>query len=533
MSTSPDNSAAPTMTRATAVTRVAHRHADVDGLKIFYREVEAPAGTPTLLLLHGFPSASHQFRRLIDVLGGRFRLIAPDYPGFGYSDAPSARSAGGSFDYSFDSLADVVERFCRAIGLDRFALYVFDFGAPVGFRLATRHPDWIAGLVVQNGNVYEAGLSPLAREITALRRGEEGSEARIRELLTLSATRDQYLHGAREPDTIAPDGWTLDHHFLELPGRKQIQLDLMFGYHRNIELYPSWQAWLREHRPPTLVVWGRNDPFFVEAGARAFKDDVPDAEVHLLDTGHFALEERVDVIAPLVASFVERKWSAPSPIASAAPLRLAVIGASGHLGGAVAREAIARGHAVTAIARRAGGLRDLDGARAVEADVLDVDAMTELLAGHDAVVAALKGRHQREVGVVPDGARALLAALPRAEVRRLLFVGGGGSLLSPAGERFVDSAEFPAQYKPDALAQAQALEILRDADGALDWSYASPPPVQLVDGERTGRYRVRAGDLPIVDADGHSRISVPDYAAAIVDALEARRFIGERFTAAY
>jgi putative NADH-flavin reductase/pimeloyl-ACP methyl ester carboxylesterase len=513
--------------------RVAHRQVRVDGLRIFYREIEAPEGAPTLLLLHGFPSGSHQFRRLFDALGGRFRLIAPDYPGFGHSDAPPSSNAGGSFAYSFDALADVIEGFCRALGLDRFALYVFDWGAPVGFRLATRHPEWIAGLVVQNGNVYEAGLSDFARDFTAIRPEDAGAEARVREILTLSATRDQYLHGAADPESIAPDGWTLDHHFLELPGRKQIPVDLSFDYHSNVELYSRWQEWLREHQPPTLVVWGRNDPFFIEAGAHAFKDDVPDAEVHVFDAGHFTLEERVDEIAPLIASFLDRTWSPAGRVAPAAPMRIAVIGASGHLGGAVAREALSRGHEVTAIARDAHGLRDLEGARATEADVLDVDSISRVLAGHDAVVAALKARHESEPDVVPEGARALLAALPRAGVRRLLFLGGGGSLLSPAGERFVDAPDFPELDKADALAGARALEILRDADGDVDWSYASPPPLHLVDGERTGRYRVRAGDLPITDPEGESRITVPDYAAAIVDSVESGSFMGERFTAAY
>jgi putative NADH-flavin reductase/pimeloyl-ACP methyl ester carboxylesterase len=512
---------------------VTHRHVEVEGLRIFYREAEAPEGAPTLLLLHGFPSGSHQFRRLIDVLGGRFRLIAPDYPGFGHSDAPQSTGAGGSFEYSFDALADVVEGFCRALELDRFALYVFDFGAPVGFRLATRHPDWIAGLVVQNGNAYEAGLSPLARDFIAARPDDDGAEAKLRDLLTLSATRDQYLHGAGVPDAIPPDGWTLDHHFLELPGRKQIQIDLAFDYHTNVELYPQWQAWLRSHQPPTLVVWGRNDPFFVEAGAVAFKNDVPDAEVHLFEAGHFALEDRLGEIAPLIGSFLDRTWWGPGRGGPPAPLRIAVIGASGQLGGAVAREALSRGHDVTAIARDTKGLQDLDGARPLAADVLDIDSMTGVLGGHDAVVAALKARNDSESDVVPDAARALLAALPRAGVRRLVFVGGGGSLLSPSGERFVDSPDFPTQYKPEALAQARALEILRDADGALDWSYVSPPPIRLVEGARTGRYRVRAGDLPITDEHGESRISVPDYAAAIVDALESGRFVGQRFTAAY
>jgi pimeloyl-ACP methyl ester carboxylesterase len=295
------------MTRPTdtVLPRVAHRHVDVDGLSIFYRETRPAEVAPMLLLLHGFPSASHQFRRLFEALGGRFRLIAPDYPGFGHSDAPRSSNAGGSFTYSFDSLADVVEGFCLALGLDRFALYVFDWGAPIGFRLATRHPDWIAALVVQNGNAYEAGLSPLARDFIALRPEHEGAEARIRELLTLDATREQYLHGAGDPEAIAPDGWTLDHHFLALPGREQINFDLAFDYHSNVALYPRWQAWLRDHRPPTLVVWGRNDPFFVEAGAAAYKNDLPDADVRLLDTGHFALEDHADTIAPLIERLLE------------------------------------------------------------------------------------------------------------------------------------------------------------------------------------------------------------------------------------
>jgi putative NADH-flavin reductase/pimeloyl-ACP methyl ester carboxylesterase len=520
-------------TTSSALPRVAHRHVEVDGLRVFYRETEAPEGAPTLLLLHGFPSGSHQFRRLIDGLGGRYRLIAPDYPGFGHSDAPASTRAGGSFTYSFDALADVIEGFCRALELDRFALYLFDFGAPVGFRLATRHPDWIAGLVVQNANAYEVGLSAFARDFIALGPEDEGAEAQIGELLTLEATRDQYLHGARDPDAISPDGWTLDHHFLELPGRKQIQVDLAFDYRSNVELYPRWQAWLRGHQPPTLVLWGLNDPFFTEAGAVAYRDDVPDGEVHLFDTGHFALEERVDEIAPLVRSFLDRTWSPAASARPGEPMRIAVIGASGHLGGAVAREALSRGHEVTAIARNASRLRELDGARVTEVDVLDPDATTHTLADHDAVVAALKHRDDTGPDLVPDAARALLAALPRAGVRRLLFLGGGGSLLSPSGRRFVDSPNFPAQYKGEAMAAARALEILREADGALDWSYVSPPPIHLVEGERTGRYRVRAGDLPITDEQGESRISVPDYAAAIVDALEGGRFVGARFTAAY
>ncbi|MGW6914239.1 alpha/beta fold hydrolase [Kitasatospora sp. NPDC054939] len=280
---------------------IRHRHVDVDGLRIFYRET-GPQDAPVLLLLHGFPSASHQFRRLFDALGTRYRLIAPDYPGFGHSAAP----APTDFTYRFDTLADVVEGFCRTLGLDRFALYVFDFGAPVGLRLATRHPEWITGLIVQNGNAYEDGLSDLAREFIANRPGVDGAEDRVRGILTEEMTRGQYEGGTGEPEFVAPDGWTLDQHFLDLPGRKDIQVELALDYHSNLDRYPEFQQWLREAQPPTLIVWGRNDIFFTEPGARAFLRDVPGAELHVLDTGHFALEEKLPEIAPLIADFLER-----------------------------------------------------------------------------------------------------------------------------------------------------------------------------------------------------------------------------------
>ncbi|MGW5413142.1 alpha/beta fold hydrolase [Actinomadura geliboluensis] len=283
-----------------------HRHLDVDGIRVFYREsLPADSGAPVLLLLHGFPSASHQFRRLIDVLGTRYRLIAPDYPGFGHSDVPAPASAGGTFAYTFDGLADVMEGFVERLGLRRFALYMFDFGAPVGFRLALRHPEWIAGLVVQNGNAYEEGLSPGARDFIALRPETEGAEKAVRDLLTPPATRGQYEGGTTDPELIAPDGWTLDQHFLDLPGRTRPQIDLAFDYHSNVERYPAWQAWLREHTPPALIVWGRDDMFFPEPGARAYLRDLPDADLHVFDTGHFALEDRLAEIAPLIARFLD------------------------------------------------------------------------------------------------------------------------------------------------------------------------------------------------------------------------------------
>lgn len=278
-----------------------HRRVDIEGVEVFYRETEPDRpDAPVLLLLHGFPTASHQFRRLMDALGSRYRLIAPDYPGFGRTRTPEG------FTYSFDRLADVAEGFVESLGLDRFAMYVFDFGAPVGYRLAQRRPESVTGLIIQNGNVYEAGLSEGARAFTALRPEDDGAEAQIRELLTLAGTRGQYEAGVTDPEVLDPDAWTLDQHFLDLPGRKEAQVALAFDYKTNIERYPQWQAWLREHRPPTLIAWGRDDPFFPEPGARAYLADLPDAELHLFDTGHFALETHLAAIAPLIAAFLDR-----------------------------------------------------------------------------------------------------------------------------------------------------------------------------------------------------------------------------------
>lgn len=288
--------------------RIAHRHVDVDGVEVFYREsLPDRADAPVLLLLHGFPSASHQFRRLIDALGTRYRLIAPDYPGFGHTRVPDG------FTYSFDRLADVVEGFVDRLGLTRFALYLFDFGAPVGFRLASRHPERVAGLVVQNGNAYAEGLSDAARGFIALTPETPDGERTILDLFTLDATRGQYEGGTADPALVAPEGWLLDQFFLDQPGRKQAQLALAYDYHRNVAAYPDWQAWLRDHRPPTMIAWGVNDLFFTEAGARAYLRDVPDAELHLFDTGHFALEDHLPEIAPLIADFLDRTTSGDDP----------------------------------------------------------------------------------------------------------------------------------------------------------------------------------------------------------------------------
>lgn len=289
------------MTARHALVPVRHRTVDVDGVRVAYRE-SGPADGPVLLLLHGFPTASHQFARLMDALGdGPYRLIAPDYPGSGRTEAPAG------FTYTFDRLADVVEGFTEALGLERFALYVFDFGAPVGLRLAARHPDRVTGLIVQNGNAYEEGVSDAAREFAGLRREVPGNEERVRGLFTEEGTRFQYETGVAEPDLISPDNWTLDLHYLGLPGRADAQADLAFDYASNFAHYPAWQAWLRTARPPVLVVWGAGDPFFTPAGAKAYLQDAPDAEVHVFeDAGHFALETHLPRIAPLIATFLNR-----------------------------------------------------------------------------------------------------------------------------------------------------------------------------------------------------------------------------------
>ncbi len=467
------------------VPQVRHGFLDVDGVRVFYRETGPAAGLP-VLLLHGFPSSSHQYRRLMDALGARYRLIAPDYPGFGYTEAPDG------FTYSFERLADVMEGFVERLGLARFVLYAFDFGGPVGFRLATRHPQRIAGLIVQNANAYDDGLSDLARQLIP---------NPTEELFSLPVTRGQYEGGVQDVSLVAPDGWTIDQHFLDLPGRKEAQLALALDYGSNVELYPAWQAWLREHRPRTLVVWGRHDAFFPEPGARAYLRDLPGAEVHVLDTGHFALEDKLPEIAPLIDRFL-----------GSLQMRIAVIGATGNLGGTVTQEAAARGHRVTALS-------------STDLDVRDPAQVRAAVAGHDAVVVSVKGSDH----LVAKAASALV----EAEIGRLVFVGGGGSLLGPDGRRFVDAPQFPAQYRDTALDQADALEILRRDGDRIDWSYVSPPPVHLVPGERTGSYRAEARDTPITDEHGTSRITTGDFASAIVDVLEQRAFVRQRLTVGY
>jgi pimeloyl-ACP methyl ester carboxylesterase len=280
-----------------------HHFVDVDGLKIFYREAGADT-SPTLLLLHGFPTSSHMFRDLITALADDYHVVAPDLPGFGFSDAPDR----ALFRYTFDHLADVIDRFTKVAGLTRYAVYVFDYGAPVGFRLATRHPERITAMISQNGNAYEEGLSegwnPIQRywkEPTAANR------AALRNFLTPEATKWQYTHGVHDESLVAPESYTLDSALLARPGNDEIQLDLFLDYASNVALYPKFQDYFRTHRPPLLAVWGKNDPFFLPSGAEAFKRDNRNAEVRFFDTGHFALETHASEIATAIRDFLTKK----------------------------------------------------------------------------------------------------------------------------------------------------------------------------------------------------------------------------------
>jgi len=279
-----------------------YRKAEVGGLKVFYREA-GQVGAPALLLLHGFPSASHMFRDLIPLLADRFHIIAPDLPGFGQSDMP-ARSG---FTYTFDHIAGVIGRFTEIIGLNRFAMYVFDYGAPTGFRIAARHPDRITAIVSQNGNAYEEGLSEGWNPIRAY--WQEPSQANrdaLRAFLSPETTRWQYTHGVADETRVSPDGQSLDNFYLARPGADEIQLDLFGDYKSNVALYPTFQTYFRTHRPPLLALWGKNDPFFLPPGAEAFRRDIPDAVVRFLDTGHFALETHAAEIAAAMRDFLSR-----------------------------------------------------------------------------------------------------------------------------------------------------------------------------------------------------------------------------------
>lgn len=298
-----DESRPPHAVDADHTRQVHYRRITVQGTELFYREA-GPQGAPVLLLLHGFPTSSQMFRDLIPRLADRYHVIAPDYPGFGQSAAPSP----SQFAYTFDHLATLIDGFARELRLDRYALYVMDYGAPVGFRLATQHPERVSALIVQNGNAYAEGIGEFWDPIKALWRDNSPANREVirNAALTLEGTRWQYLHGVRDPSLVSPDAYILDQAYLDRPGNTEIQLALIHDYQSNLPRYPEWQAYFRKHRPPTLVVWGKNDEIFLAAGAEPYRQDNPQAEVHLLDTGHFALETHGSEIATLIREFLRK-----------------------------------------------------------------------------------------------------------------------------------------------------------------------------------------------------------------------------------
>ncbi len=279
-----------------------YHHAIVDGSKIFYREA-GPKTAPTILLLHGFPTSSHMFRSLIPALADRYHVIAPDLPGFGFSEAPDRKQ----FRYTFENLAKVIDTLTQNIGLERYAIYVFDYGAPVGLRLALAHPERITAIISQNGNAYEEGLSQGWNPIQKYwKEPTPQNRAALRDFLTPEATKFQYLHGVKEETLVAPEAYQLDSALLARPGNDEIQLDLFLDYASNVALYPKFQEYFRTKQPPLLAVWGNSDPFFLPPGAEAFKRDNPNAEVRFYETGHFALETHHQEIAGAIRDFLGR-----------------------------------------------------------------------------------------------------------------------------------------------------------------------------------------------------------------------------------
>jgi pimeloyl-ACP methyl ester carboxylesterase len=279
------------------MTAITYRTANVDGFKVFYREAGA-SDAPKLLLLHGFPSAGHMFRDLIPLLADRFHIVAPDLPGFGNTEMPRRGC-------TFDRIADTIDGFTEIVSFDRYALYVFDYGAPTGFRLAVRHPDRITAIISQNGNAYEEGLSDGWNPIRAYwQDASPANREALRAFLTPETTAWQYTHGVPDATRVSPDGYSLDNFYLSRPGADEVQLDLFGDYKSNVALYPTFQNYFRTNRPPLLAVWGKNDPFFLPPGAEAFKRDIPDAVVRFFDTGHFALETHAAEIAAAIRDFL-------------------------------------------------------------------------------------------------------------------------------------------------------------------------------------------------------------------------------------
>ena len=280
------------------MTEIAYRTADVDGTDVFYREAGC-AGAPKLLLLHGFPSSSHMFRDLIPLLADRYHIVAPDLPGFGKSATPEGK-------LTFDRIAAIIDRFTEVVGFDRYAVYVFDYGAPTGFRLAVKHPDRITAIISQNGNAYEEGLSEGWNPIQAYWKDpSQANRDALRGFLAPETTLWQYTHGVPDVSAVSPDGYSLDNFYMTRPGAHEVQLDLFGDYKSNVALYPVFQTYFRTHQPKFLAVWGKNDPFFLPPGAEAFKRDIPNAEVRFFDTGHFALETHADEIAQAIRDFLK------------------------------------------------------------------------------------------------------------------------------------------------------------------------------------------------------------------------------------
>ena len=285
-------------------TKVLYKTAVVEGLSIFYREAGDP-GDPKLLLLHGFPASSHQYRNLISALSDRFRIIAPDYPGFGNSDMPSP----DNFDYTFDRLSEIMEGFLKKIDFTHFGLYAQDYGGPVGFRIISLHPDWLEWLIIQNTNAYEIGFTSawdgLRNSLWKNRTLE--TEKPLYGFLQLDVIKQVYLHGHKNAELISPDNWDVDYRFMERPNARRVQMDLFYDYRTNVALYPKWQKFLREHQPKTLIFWGQNDIFFTPQGGEAYLKDIPDAEIHRLDSGHFAVEDCLEeIVTNMQRVYLER-----------------------------------------------------------------------------------------------------------------------------------------------------------------------------------------------------------------------------------
>lgn len=285
------------------INNVRYNTIKIQGLDIFYREAGS-TDKPTILLLHGFPSSSHMFRNVLTALGDKYHLLAPDYPGFGNSDMPSTQD----FEYSFDHLADIIEEFIKAKGVNKFSLYVMDYGAPVGYCIFTRYPNRVQAFLIQNGNAYEEGLSSFWDSIKAFWAEPTKQENLdfIKGLLTLEATKWQYLTGVRDPSVISPDAWIVDQVGLDRPGNQEIQIALFKSYQTNVALYPKWHALFREYQPPTLITWGKNDEIFPASGAYPYQRDLKNVELHLLETGHFALEEDGALITELIDNFLTK-----------------------------------------------------------------------------------------------------------------------------------------------------------------------------------------------------------------------------------